>query len=781
MAANSTKTDSNPGAWNVLPEDVQFFEQHLKSFVPPSSFDAHGHFYQAQHLGPISPQMYLSTGPKDAGWNAYQESVRQWMGDRAPGGGLYFAMPLAGTEFQPSNEFVAQETKSCDSLRGLLLVRPDDDPGVAQQMLERTGMVGFKVYHVYAKRSETFHADIGEFLTEWMWELAQSKGLAIMLHMVKQDAIANPVNQQYIIDHCRKYPNAKLILAHCARSFCSGHALRGIRALAGLHNVYFDMSAVCEPQSMAEIIRWFGPTRFMFGLDWPVSQMRGRAISIADGFLWLYHDTLNWQDSKFAQPTLVGNESLLALKQACQQARCNDRDVEEIFGGAARRLFSIGDRPANSGQALYAQAKQIIPGGTQLFSKRPELFAPERWPAYFREARGCTVVDLDGRHYIDTSFMGIGACVLGYADPDVTDAVIRRVQFGSMATLNPPEEVELAQRLLALHPWAERVRFTRTGGESVAASVRIARAATGRQAIAICGYHGWHDWYLSANLAAGDRLDGHLLPGLDPRGVPRALGGLCLPFRFNQFDDLERVFRESPEPLAAVVMEPTRGVDPAPGFLQRARELCDAHGTQLVFDEISIGFKLALGGAHLKYGVAPDMAVFAKSLANGHPMAAIIGTQPSMEAAQDSFISSSYWTESVGPAAALATLEKMSRVGLIEHLQTTGQGFKDCWTRVAKRHGLEISVDGHNCLPGFQFKGQDPLALETLFTARMLEAGYLATTRVHVSLAHRAEHLAAYETAIDGVFAELAHAIRLSDARQRLKTPVRQPSFARLT
>jgi len=183
-------------------------------------------------------------------------------------------------------------------------------------------------------------------------------------------------------------------------------------------------------------------------------------------------------------------------------------------------------------EALYEHAKKRIPGGTQLLSKRPEMFCPDQWPAYFTKARGCEVWDIDGNHYYDMSINGVGACLLGFADPDVTQAVCERIRHGSMCTLNAPEEVELADMLCEIHPWADQARFTRCGGETAAAAVRIARATTDRSLVAICGYHGWHDWYLAANLGESDALRGHLLPGLEPLGVAPGVNCAAPPFPF---------------------------------------------------------------------------------------------------------------------------------------------------------------------------------------------------------------------------------------------------------
>ncbi len=434
-------------------------------------------------------------------------------------------------------------------------------------------------------------------------------------------------------------------------------------------------------------------------------------------------------------------------------------------------------------QQLYRLAKSLIPGGTQLLSKRPELFAPDQWPGYYREARGCEVVDLDGRHYVDMSHMGIGSCLLGYNDPEVTDAVVARVKAGSMCTLNNPEEVELAQLLLSIHPWAAKVRFGRTGGEAMAIAVRIARAYTGRDVVAFCGYHGWHDWYLAANRTAqpgGDPLQKHLMPGLSPNGVPSQLAGTAFPFNYNQLDSLAEIVRQQGARLAAVVMETTRLSDPAPGFLEGVRELCDRVGAVMMFDEISIGWRLCLGGAHLRYGVQPDMAVFAKAMGNGHPMAAILGRADVMQAAQESFISSTYWTEGVGPAAALATVHKMQRIDVPGHLVTIGTRFREGIQQIAARTAVPLKLTGLPALTYFGFDHPESLALQTLLTVRMLKHGFLSGVGFYPCLVHTTQHVDQYLAAAEEVFAELGQAVRQGDTVSRIGGPVRHSGFARL-
>ena len=668
-----------------------------------------------------------------------------------------------------------------------MLIHPQDNPAEVEVQLQSQRYVGFKVYHVYANRADTFNAACEEFLPEWAWQLADQYELAIMLHMVGSRALADPANQSYFKSRCRQYPGARLILAHAARSFCAQHTVEGIDSLRGIDNVFFDTSAVCEPSAYEAILKVFGPTRLLFGTDFPVSEIYGRCVSIGDGFLWLGEENVRWQDSTFAKPELVGVESILALQQACRTLRLTDTDVEKIFCTATRQMLGIeSPTDGKQTQATYRKAKRLIPGGTQLLSKRPEMFAPDQWPAYFSEARGCEIVDLDGRRFIDMTTSGIGSCLLGYADPDVTDAVVRRVQLGSMSSLNAPEGVELAELLLSIHPWAEQVRYCRTGGETMAAAVRIARASTGRDRIAFCGYHGWSDWYLAANIPEGsqqpsDQLHGHLLPGLKPTGVPRALGGSALPFTYNRLDELEQIVKTHGDQLAAVVMEPFRNTEPEPDFLAGVRDICKQAGAILLFDEISSGWRFHLGGIHLQLGVEPDMAVFAKAISNGHPMGAIIGIAGVMEAAQSSFISSTYWTESVGPTAALATIRKMQQVDVAGHVGRIGELFRSQVLDLAAQFQLPLQITGRGALLHISFDHPEGNALSTLLTTRMLDHGLLVSSGFYPCFAHTDYHLELYLQAARIVFGELAESIEQGDIRQRLQGAEKHSGFARLT
>jgi glutamate-1-semialdehyde 2,1-aminomutase len=433
------------------------------------------------------------------------------------------------------------------------------------------------------------------------------------------------------------------------------------------------------------------------------------------------------------------------------------------------------------GPELYRRARARIPGGTQLLSKRPEMFLPEQWPSYYSRARGAEIWDLDGNCYLDMSHNSVGACVLGYADPDVNAAVLAAVQAGSMTTLNCREEVDLAELLCELHPWADMVRYARCGGEAMAVAVRIARAKTGRSKIAFCGYHGWHDWYLAANLAGSEALEGHLLPGLNPAGVPRQLAGTSIPFRYNRIDELERIVSAHAADLAAVVLEPVRNQQPTAGFLESVRELASRAKAVLVFDEITAAWRQNTGGAHLSYGVTPDMAVFAKAISNGYPMAAIIGTADVMQSAQDSFISSTYWTERIGPAAALATIRKHQREHVPSRLIAAGTKIQEGWRAAAARAGLPVTVTGLPPLAHFTIDVPRAQAVRTLFTQRMLSRGFLASNGYYATFAHTDAHIGAYLAAAAEVFEELVRAVEKDDVEQRLAGPVAHTGFHRLT
>ena len=323
--------------------------------------------------------------------------------------------------------------------------------------------------------------------------------------------------------------------------------------------------------------------------------------------------------------------------------------------------------------------------------------------------------------------------------------------------------------------------FTRAGGEALSVAVRIARARTGRDRVAFCGYHGWHDWYLAANLFEKDALGGHLLTGLEPSGVPSQLTGTALPFHFNQIEELEHALGDRREEFAAIVVEPVRNYDPETGFLERIKEIAEEIGAVLIFDEVTSGWRLNTGGVHLIYGVSPHVAVFAKAMANGYPMAAIIGTGDVMQAAQDSFISSTFWTERIGPIAALATIRKHRDLNMPEHLVKVGTLVQQSWRDAAAKYGLAVTVTGIPPLAHFSFDYPNGLAMRTLFTQIMLERGFLATGAFYAAYAHQASDVARYATVVDEAFSVISDAREKDEVEKLLKGPIAHAGFYRLS
>lgn len=450
---------------------------------------------------------------------------------------------------------------------------------------------------------------------------------------------------------------------------------------------------------------------------------------------------------------------------------------EDLFVGNVQLIRNEGGA-LGTGQKLWKRAKSVIPGGNMLLSKRAEMFLPEQWPAYFSKTSGCNVWDLDGNQYIDMSIMGIGTNILGYNHPEVDAAVRRTVDAGNMSTFNCPEEVYLAEKLIELHPWADMARLARSGGEANAIAIRIARAASGRDKVAICGYHGWHDWYLSVNLGDDQGLDGHLLPGLEPSGVPRNLRGTVFPFSYNNYQELVSLVDQ--HDIGVIKMEVVRNNGPEDDFLHKVRKLATERGIVLIFDECTSGFRQTNGGLHKMYGVEPDMAMFGKALGNGYAITATIGRREVMEAAQSTFISSTFWTERIGPTAALATLDVMAKVRSWNTITEIGLSIRERWQRLADKHGLGIDHWGLPALTGYSFRGDQALAYKTLVTQEMLRRGFLAGNSVYVCTEHTPDVVDAYFDALDPIFALIRECEDGREVSELLKGPVCHGGFKRL-
>ena len=409
----------------------------------------------------------------------------------------------------------------------------------------------------------------------------------------------------------------------------------------------------------------------------------------------------------------------------------------------------------NSGQKLLKKAKKIIPGGNQLLSKRSERFLPNLWPVYYKKAKGCKIWDLDNNLFYDFAGMGVTSSVLGYADKDINKAINSAIKKGSMATLNAPEEVELSEIMLKLHPWSNMIKYSKSGGEACSIAIRIARAYSKKDIVLFCGYHGWHDWYISTNLANKKNLDDQLLPGLKSLGVPKKLKNTNIPFNFNDINEFNKLIKKYKNKIGCIIMEPQRNIEPKKNFLKHIRKTANKHNIVLIFDEITSGFHENLGGIHLKLKVNPDIAVFGKALGNGTPISAIIGKQKIMNYAQETFISSTMWTDRIGFVASIAVLKKMKKLNVQKKLIKYGKFIKKNWKKIADKNKLKIEIYGLDSMPSFRFMYNDSEEMITYFTQEMLKKGFLASSNIAITYSYNERIINKYLQCCDIVFKKL--------------------------
>ena len=399
---------------------------------------------------------------------------------------------------------------------------------------------------------------------------------------------------------------------------------------------------------------------------------------------------------------------------------------------------------------LWKKANKIIPKGNMLLSKNPETILPNIWPAYYNKAKGCYIWDIDHNKFIDFSYMGVGTNILGYSNKEVDNSVKKAINDGNISSLNCYEEVHLAEKLLKMHKWANKVRFARTGGEANAIAIRIARAASKKDNIAICGYHGWHDWYLSANLQDSKSLDSLLLKGLNINGVPKNLKDTVFPFRYNDLKGLKNLIKQ--KKIGIVKMEVMRNDPPLNNFLHEIRKVCDENKIILIFDECTSAFRETFGGLHLKYKVYPDLAVFGKALGNGYPITAVIGKDIYMNAVQDSFISSTFWTERLGSVAALKTLEIMKREKSWKIISNKGKKLKTKILQLAKINKIDIYFTGLSSLFTFNIISRHKRNYNKIISSEMIKQNILATNSIYCSVAHNDEITKKYLFHLNNVF-----------------------------
>ena len=434
----------------------------------------------------------------------------------------------------------------------------------------------------------------------------------------------------------------------------------------------------------------------------------------------------------------------------------------------------------NKGQRLLKQAKKILPGGNQLLSKRAEMFAPNLWPTYFLKAKGCEIWDLENKKYLDFAGMGVTACLLGYANEYVNKKVKLAIDKANLTTLNSEDEIKLAKKLINIHRWAEMVKFCKSGGEACLVAIRLARSFIDKQNIAFCGYHGWHDWYLSANLNNTENLDKQLLPGLKTLGVNKTFAKTMFPFFYNDINSLKKILVKKNN-IGIIIMEPMKFSKPKKNFLKKVRSLANKNNLILIFDEITSGFHNNYGGLHLTLGVNPDLAIFGKAMGNGYPISAIIGKKKIMNKANETFISSTMWTEQIGFVAANATLEFLKKHKINKNNIQIGLKIKEIWKKAATKNNLDISVGGIDTLPSFKFNYANQNEILTFMTREMLKYKILANNAPAVTMSYTFKKLKTYENAINEVFKKISTYINKNKKIPLSKKDIRLSNFGRLT
>jgi len=405
-----------------------------------------------------------------------------------------------------------------------------------------------------------------------------------------------------------------------------------------------------------------------------------------------------------------------------------------------------------NGINLYKYAKTIIPGGVTLFSKRSELHLPNKWPAYFDKAKKINVWDLKGVKYLDM-FCAVGTSVLGYNNYNVNKTVLKNIKKGNLTTLNCPEEVSLARKIIEHHPWSSMAKFTRGGGEANALAIRIARTCTKKKNIAFCGYHGWHDWYLSANINSKNNLDQHLMSGLNYDGIPENLKNTSFPFPYNNLQYLLKLIKT--KNIGIIKMEVMRNLEPENNYLQKVRKICSERKIILIFDECTSGYRENMGGIHLKFKVNPDIAIFGKALGSGFAINAVIGKKKIMKKAENTFISSTFWGERIGYVAALSSIKEFNRLKVFKKVESNGKLFKKFWLYLSKKYKVPIKIMGSNAIPSFQFK-KNHSQNKTFLTQEMLKNKILATNMIYINIFHEEKNIKKYKKILDKIFCDIS-------------------------
>jgi len=423
--------------------------------------------------------------------------------------------------------------------------------------------------------------------------------------------------------------------------------------------------------------------------------------------------------------------------------------------------------PVSASYALNEKAQALIPSRTQTFSKGHTQYVQGVAPVFLSRGQGSHVWDVDGNEYIDYP-MALGPVILGHNYPAVTEAVSLQLKDGVSFSLSHPLEVELAQLLVEIIPSAQMVRFAKNGSDSTSGSVRVARAYTGRDVIACCGYHGWQDWYIGTTTRN--------------KGVPKAVQDLTKTFQYNDLSSLERVFEQFPEQVAAVIMEPLGVEEPYGGYLQQVKDLAHREGALLIFDEIITGFRLDLRGAQGYYGVEPDMTCLGKAMANGFPLSAVVGRRDVMEIFDEVFFSFTFGGEALSLAASIATIQTMQQENVIGHLWNQGRKLKDGYNVLSREFGVDeqtncVGLPPRTVITFKDTSGAESLMLKGLFQQECLKRGMLTTGNHNICYSHSDRDVDYTLNVYRTVLEILSQAIREGDVEQRLEGEPLQPVF----
>ncbi|MDE2825626.1 MAG: aminotransferase class III-fold pyridoxal phosphate-dependent enzyme [Gemmatimonadota bacterium] len=440
------------------------------------------------------------------------------------------------------------------------------------------------------------------------------------------------------------------------------------------------------------------------------------------------------------------------------------------------------ERSVEQSMRMYRRAEELIPGWTQLISRRASQFANGVSPVYAESAKGARFVDVDGNEYLDM-MNAVSAIILGHADDVVDGAVKEQIDRGSIYTLNGPLEIELAEELIDTIPSAEMVRYAKAGGETCALAARIVRGTTGRDIILFCGYHGWHDWYQSANYLVDPESGEYPFAGIEPIGVPRVLAGTAIPFTYGDLDMLSDLLKRYDGQVAAVMMEPARSELPPPGYLEGVKSLAHEHGALLVFDEVSCGWRFRIGGFQEYTGVTPDVTTLAKAMSNGYAMGAVVGSREAMAPAASMFVSSSYWSDNVGLAAALTTIRELKRRDSVPFFDAMGELVKKTMNEALASAGLPGACVGLSYNPGLAFDLPDPEltpVVSTLFVQEMSRRGVFTPTSFRVTMAHTEEDIRQLGEAAAEVFGLIKSGLDRGNLSELLVCDLKKEPFRRL-